>query len=108
MNCPDCRHPNDPQRNFCSSCGGALALHCRACGFRNLTADRYCGGCGAPLQEAAAQTATDARAAAPAWPEEGDDELADLLAAAREDQDGPGEDADIRVDQGDIDSLFGD
>ena len=115
MNCPLCRQTNAPERNFCGSCGGALSQFCRGCGFRNLAADRYCGGCGASLlaaQGAAAKLGAQVVDEPPsaASPRSGgmDESLAELLEAAAQDDAGSETDeSNVRVNQDDIDSLFG-
>ena len=113
MNCPHCKQPGADGRNYCGACGSPLVQYCRPCGFRNLTADRYCGGCGSPLAEGAPCTAT-ARPAAPGGSLPGTNTghavpgLSDLLEAARETEEVAQQDADVKVSQGDIDSLFGD
>jgi class 3 adenylate cyclase/tetratricopeptide (TPR) repeat protein len=49
MRCSRCETENREGRKFCSSCGGALARACR-CGYINDPTDRFCGGCGLPLE----------------------------------------------------------
>lgn len=116
MNCPSCKQPNAGDRNYCGECGAPLARHCTCCGFRNLTTDRYCGGCGSslspaefsarPLRPSGVANAPPSGPSAVSPP--GDDDLAELLAAAKEGAEPPPEDPGVRVSQGDIDSLFGD
>ena len=106
MNCPNCRHVNAPDRNFCGACGAPLAAYCARCGFRNRAADRYCGGCGRLLGEGAAAAETPAPVeAAEGAPR---DELGELLEAAQEAVAEGSEGEDVRVSQDDIDRLFGD
>ena len=50
LNCPQCRHPNHPTRQFCSDCGRALWDSCPDCSFRNAPQDLFCGGCARSLQ----------------------------------------------------------
>ncbi len=119
MTCPDCRHPNGPERNYCGACGAPLTRACDRCGFRNGVADRYCGGCGSALGEGArppvAEAAPRRPGARPPPPPAGEDGgaadplTAELLAVAAEAQrqPTPGE-TDPRVSQDDIDLLFGD
>ncbi len=56
MICGACGADNRPGRQFCRSCGVALAATCAACGAANDPEDRFCGDCGAVV-------GTDARAA---------------------------------------------
>jgi class 3 adenylate cyclase/tetratricopeptide (TPR) repeat protein len=53
MRCSRCQTENREGRKFCSSCGGALARACN-CGYVNDPTDRFCGGCGRPLEAEAA------------------------------------------------------
>lgn len=111
MNCPACKQPNAPERNYCGGCGVPLARYCALCGFRNLAADRFCGGCGSALGAAArpeGATAAAPVAAQASAPPPADSDLAELLAAAQEPQAPRPEDLSARVSQDDIDSLFGD
>jgi class 3 adenylate cyclase len=57
MRCSRCQTQNREGRKFCSSCGGALARACK-CGYVNDPTDRFCGGCGRPL-ESEAEAAVD-------------------------------------------------
>ena len=40
---------NSERRKFCSECGSLIVIFCKKCGFNNLVADKYCGGCGVTL-----------------------------------------------------------
>jgi len=111
MNCAVCDHPNASERNYCGSCGHPLSRYCGSCGFRNLTPDRFCGGCGLSLEEPRDRSPVVLSAPAEVpGPVESipRSALSELLDAAREAGESPPEDADIRVSQNDIDSLFGD
>jgi len=117
MNCPQCKHPGADNRNYCGACGNPLVQYCRPCGFRNLLADRYCGGCGSPLADDLPHPESrpgNARPAAPVVPPPAPETgvamagMSDLLEAARETEAVDQEDADVKVSQDDIDSLFGD
>lgn len=116
MNCTTCDRVNAPDRNYCGACGAPLMRFCSVCGFRNLASDRFCGGCGAALAEGASRpTAGEAAgaaeprpAAAAAATPPAADELSELLAAAREADEPSGPEGEVRVNQDDIDSLFGD
>lgn len=116
MNCLACKQPNDPGRNYCGGCGLPLARYCAGCGFRNGAADRFCGGCGVGLEAvsgagalpAAVASAASPSAPSPAAPAPGAPPgLADLLEAARESVETAAEEADVKVSQDDIDTLFG-
>jgi class 3 adenylate cyclase/tetratricopeptide (TPR) repeat protein len=52
MLCSRCQTENREGRKFCSSCGGALARACK-CGYVDDPTDRFCGGCGRPLEREA-------------------------------------------------------
>ncbi|MDF1551626.1 MAG: zinc ribbon domain-containing protein [Deferrisomatales bacterium] len=117
MNCPHCKHPCADGRNYCGACGSPLVRFCPRCGFRNGLADHYCGGCGSPLGDAPPRPElrpSAARPVAPAVPAPAPDAgpamagMADLLEAARETEEVAQQDADVKVSQDDIDSLFGD
>ena len=119
MNCPHCKHPGADGRNYCGACGNPLVQYCRLCGFRNLLADRYCGGCGSPLADDLLHLESrpgNARPAAPVVPSPAPAPetgpamagMSDLLEAARETEAVEQGDADVKVSQDDIDSLFGD
>jgi hypothetical protein len=113
MNCTLCEHRNDPERNYCGACGSPLARYCGHCGFRNAAADRYCGGCGAVLEELTVKRAAEGDPPKPATQVPGptqsppDAAVAELLEAAQEGAEQEPDDAELRVSQGDIDSLFG-
>ena len=49
MQCSNCNTANDPERNFCRSCGAGLKTNCDSCGFTNDVGDSFCGGCGVSL-----------------------------------------------------------
>lgn len=111
MNCALCESANAPERNYCGACGSPLARYCRLCGFRNQALDRFCGGCGASLADgpvlAAGETPAEVPPKAPSRPAGPVDDVSELLDAAREAEQAGPEDAEIRVNQSDIDSLFG-
>lgn len=114
MTCADCKHPNAPERNYCGSCGTVLARYCAGCGFRNGSTDRYCGGCGGGLEAGLANSPRPAVSPplAPTTPMASgaavDPLTAELLAVAAEALLRPAGEADPRVTQDDIDTLFGD
>ena len=107
MICPTCRHENLPERSFCGACGALLVSHCSRCGFRNLLTDRFCGGCGERLG-GGREAGAPGEAAAPEPPGAGDEGLQELLEAAAEAAREPEEAEDVKVNQNDIDALFGD
>ena len=47
--CPSCRHGNRLGRRFCAKCGSRLGAVCAACGTQNDPDEDYCGSCGAPI-----------------------------------------------------------
>lgn len=113
MKCSNCKQANTPERNYCGACGDPLARFCPSCGFRNLTADRFCGGCGAGLDDAVSRsvsnkvTSAPPRADEPASPADRS-ALAELMEAAREGSESEVDETEMRVSQDDIDTLFGD
>jgi predicted amidophosphoribosyltransferase len=50
ISCASCRRDNDPWRNFCGGCGGALPGSCKQCSAVNRPDDKFCGGCGKALR----------------------------------------------------------
>jgi class 3 adenylate cyclase len=52
MRCSGCQTENREGRRFCASCGAELAGACD-CGYANDATDRFCGGCGRPLEREA-------------------------------------------------------
>jgi hypothetical protein len=50
MNCHACETENNPNRRYCAQCGEFLITPCARCSFANQVKDRFCGGCGVPLQ----------------------------------------------------------
>jgi len=113
MNCVACKQPNAPERNYCGGCGTPLARYCSLCGFRNGVADRFCGGCGTDLG-ALSRGVTPRKETAPVPPEPnggapgaGPADMAALLEAAQESAEADPHEADVKVSQDDIDSLFG-
>src|SRR5438034_9123564 len=57
MNCPQCRHENAPESNFCSHCGAKLHTVCPQCGVEVKPDDRFCSKCGASLATSTAPPA---------------------------------------------------
>jgi type IV pilus assembly protein PilM len=53
--CPQCRHENLPQQNYCAQCGAALWEPCLRCGESCAAGESYCGACGARLNDLAAE-----------------------------------------------------
>ena len=62
MRCSKCGAENLEGKRFCGDCGAALENRCPRCGAENPTAKRFCGDCGATL----ATTGAPARSPAPA------------------------------------------
>jgi class 3 adenylate cyclase len=48
--CPRCSTPSTPSQRFCGGCGASLDQGCPACGTANPPDFRFCGGCGAALE----------------------------------------------------------
>jgi len=44
--CPQCRTRNEPSRNFCRGCGGALQAECFSCSVTVPMWEVFCGECG--------------------------------------------------------------
>jgi hypothetical protein len=63
MNCPRCHHQNAEGARFCGGCGARLerAAACAACGHANPLGQKVCNGCGRPLGEAAPPAERDPR-----------------------------------------------
>ncbi|MCE5302433.1 MAG: pilus assembly protein PilM [Planctomycetaceae bacterium] len=55
LHCPRCRTTNPSPRKFCVKCGASLWETCLRCGEICTTGESYCGSCGVPLDEAAAE-----------------------------------------------------
>ena len=49
MICQSCGHDNPVANRFCGGCGAPLARACPACGNSNPPDHRFCGKCGAVL-----------------------------------------------------------
>lgn len=109
MTCEACKQPNSPERNYCGACGARLVHHCPGCGFRNLRTDRFCGGCGSGLGAVSEHASAVARAPSNEAhvPTHGRSELQELLEAASEQAGPEPEESSVRVNQLDIDQLFG-
>src|SRR5689334_7965771 len=60
MTCPNCRHDNPDDANFCGQCGFRLPTEhpCPTCGRGNPPGLRFCRGCGGAL-EPTAEAASD-------------------------------------------------
>ncbi|HLC43336.1 MAG TPA: adenylate/guanylate cyclase domain-containing protein, partial [Methylomirabilota bacterium] len=60
--CPTCQHENAPQAKFCGECGARLEQACRQCGHKNPAGSKFCSECGQSLApvEAGAQGLRDA------------------------------------------------
>jgi class 3 adenylate cyclase len=50
MHCSMCGAENPEGKKFCGDCGAALENHCPQCGAENPTGKRFCGDCGAALE----------------------------------------------------------
>ena len=53
MICQSCGHDNPVANRFCGGCGAPLVRTCPACGNSNPPDHRFCGTCGAALGESA-------------------------------------------------------
>ena len=51
MFCPQCRHRNESDAQFCEDCGSPLVRTCRSCGRELKPTARFCPGCGGATQE---------------------------------------------------------
>ena len=49
MECPDCRYANPDGMKFCGRCGAKLENICPTCRFSNPDSFKFCGECGADL-----------------------------------------------------------
>src|SRR5262249_17886634 len=49
MRCSKCGAENLEGKKFCGDCGAALENRCPQCGVENPTGKRFCGDCGAAL-----------------------------------------------------------
>src|SRR5262252_3830971 len=49
MRCSTCDAENPEGKRFCGDCGAALENRCPRCGADNPGGKRFCGDCGAPL-----------------------------------------------------------
>src|SRR5207253_7168780 len=49
MNCPSCSSENPEGVKFCGECGAALQNRCPQCGAENPPRFKFCGECGASL-----------------------------------------------------------
>ncbi|HET9883453.1 MAG TPA: adenylate/guanylate cyclase domain-containing protein, partial [Candidatus Binatia bacterium] len=54
MHCLRCRHENPPGVKFCGECGARLEELCPACKESNPPTNKFCGQCGATLGQTAA------------------------------------------------------
>jgi class 3 adenylate cyclase/tetratricopeptide (TPR) repeat protein len=55
MKCPRCQRENLTRQKFCGECGAPLASSCPSCGATNPPGQKFCGECGASLAEAPAK-----------------------------------------------------
>jgi len=46
MECPNCQRQNDPNDNFCGSCGNKLDRECSECGEALKPSKKFCTNCG--------------------------------------------------------------
>jgi class 3 adenylate cyclase/tetratricopeptide (TPR) repeat protein len=53
VECPSCKHPNQPEARFCQDCGERLEIACASCGTRLPARARFCIECGTPVAGAA-------------------------------------------------------
>jgi predicted amidophosphoribosyltransferase len=60
MRCSNCGSDNSTGKKFCGDCGASLENHCPKCGAQNPAGKRFCGDCGASL-DAAPPAATEPR-----------------------------------------------
>jgi class 3 adenylate cyclase len=65
--CPRCSTPNTPSQRFCGRCGASLDQGCPACGTANPPEFRFCGGCGAALEPGPDPTAAREEAGERRW-----------------------------------------
>src|SRR5215831_1833376 len=56
MRCSKCGAENPGGKKFCGDCGAALENRCPQCGAENLPGRRFCGDCGASLAATGAST----------------------------------------------------
>jgi class 3 adenylate cyclase/tetratricopeptide (TPR) repeat protein len=57
MRCSSCGSDNSKGKRFCGDCGAPLENHCSKCGTQNPAGKRFCGDCGTPLEPAASASA---------------------------------------------------
>ncbi len=50
MSCTTCGHDNPSGDRFCGGCGAPLERACATCQHENPPGHRFCGGCGAALE----------------------------------------------------------
>ena len=53
LDCPKCQYENPDGNRFCEGCGSPLDKICQSCGHVNRPAAKFCGGCGSAIAEAA-------------------------------------------------------
>ncbi|MFI5250715.1 MAG: adenylate/guanylate cyclase domain-containing protein, partial [Gemmatimonadales bacterium] len=58
MNCTACGAANRAGRRFCGQCGASLDQLCPSCGAANEDGERFCGACGKPLGSVAPAAGT--------------------------------------------------
>src|SRR5215468_2474599 len=58
MRCSACQSDNPAGKKFCGDCGAALENRCPQCGADNPANKRFCGDCGAELQGATPHSVT--------------------------------------------------
>jgi len=54
MRCSACESENPAGKRFCGDCGAALENRCPQCGADNPASKKFCGDCGAPIAPPAA------------------------------------------------------
>jgi class 3 adenylate cyclase/tetratricopeptide (TPR) repeat protein len=66
MRCSKCGAENPGGKKFCGDCGAAVENHCPQCGADNPPAKRFCGNCGAALLASSTPTPSSSPAQATA------------------------------------------
>jgi class 3 adenylate cyclase/tetratricopeptide (TPR) repeat protein len=65
MHCSKCGSENPGSKRFCGDCGAALENRCAKCGAENPLEKKFCGDCGARLETATLASAPRAQAETP-------------------------------------------
>jgi class 3 adenylate cyclase len=60
MRCSNCGSDNPADKKFCGDCGAPLENRCPKCGAENPPGKRFCGDCGTALGDAAPAAPADA------------------------------------------------